>query len=82
MINNNLSDYLVKSKYSTVLQTALYPGYGMEWSGNFGVEYGRCQNGMEDFKNGMEDNFPYFHTNSILDFAHGIYRKMYTDMDN
>ena len=22
-------------------------------------------NGMEDFKNGMEDNLPYFHTNSI-----------------
>ena len=32
-------------------------------------------NGMEDFKNGMEDNLPYFHTNSILDFAIGIYRK-------
>ena len=41
---------------------------GMEWNGNFGMEYGRCQNGMEDFKNGMEDNLPYFHTNSILDF--------------
>ena len=24
MINNNLSDYLVKSKYNKVLQTALY----------------------------------------------------------
>ena len=35
----------------------------MEWNGNFGMEYGRCQNGMEDFKNGMEDNLPYqFHT--------------------
>ena len=39
-------------------------------------------NGMEDFKNGMEDNLPYFHTNSILDFAHGIYRKIYTCGDN
>ena len=39
-------------------------------------------NGMEDFKNGMEDNLPYFHTNSILDFAHGIDRKMYADSDN
>ena len=29
-------------------------------------------NGMEDFKNGMEDNLPYFHTNSILDFVHCI----------
>ena len=26
-------------------------------------------NGMEDFKNGMEDNLPYFHTNSILDLC-------------
>ena len=35
----------------------------MEWNGNFGMEYGRCQNGMEDFKNGMEDYLPYqFHT--------------------
>ena len=43
----------------------------MEWNENFGMEYGRCQNGMEwngmeDFKNGMEDNQssnPYqFHT--------------------
>ena len=36
--------------------------YGMERK--FGMEYGRCQNGMEDFKNGM------------LDFAHAIYRKI------
>ena len=58
---------------------------GMEWNGNFGMEYGRCQNemkwnGMEDFKNGMEDNLPYFHTNSILDFEHCIYRKIHTDV--
>ena len=39
-------------------------------------------NVMEDFKNGMEDNLPHFNTNSILDFAHGIYRKIYTDSDN
>ena len=38
-------------------------------------------NGMEDFKNGMEDNLPYFHTNSILHFAQGIYRKIYMDSD-
>ena len=55
---------------------------GMEWSGNFGMDYGKCLNGMEDFKNEMKDNLPYFHTNSVLDFAHGIYRKMYTDSDN
>ena len=36
--------------------------YG-RWNGNFDTEYGRCQNGMEDFKNEMEDNLPYqFHT--------------------
>ena len=47
-------------------------GHGMEWNGkwngmdgNFGMEYGRYQNGMEDFKNGMEDNLLYFHTNEI-----------------
>ena len=32
--------------------------------------------GMEDFKNGMENNLPYFHTNSVLDFSHDIYRKI------
>ena len=40
------------------------------------------RNGMEDFKNGKEDNLPYFHTNSRLDFAHGNYRRIYTDNDN
>ena len=48
---------------------------GIEWNGNFGMEYGRCQNGMEDFKNGIEDNLPYFHTNSILDFVQCMYKK-------
>ena len=55
---------------------------GIEWNGNFVMEYGRCHNGMEDFKNGMEDNLPYFYTNFILDFAHFTYRKMNTDSDN
>ena len=58
---------------------------GMEWNGNFDMEYGRCQNGIkwiEDFKNGMEDNLPYFHTNSILNFAIGIHKKIYTDSGN
>ena len=53
-----------------------------KWNRNFGMEYGRCQNEMEDFKNKMEDNLPYFHTNSILDFAIGVYRKIYTDNGN
>ena len=32
-------------------------------------------NRMEDFKNGMEDNLIYFHTDSMLDFVHSIYQK-------
>ena len=50
----------------------------MEWK--FWYRIWKMPNGMEDIKNGMEDNFPYFHTdtNSILDFTHGIYRKIYT----
>ena len=39
-------------------RNCLGPGQGMEWNGNFDMEYGRCQNGMEDLKNGMEDNLP------------------------
>ena len=39
-------------------------------------------NGMEDFKNEMEDNLPHFRTNFMLDFAHGIYRKIYTESDD
>ena len=31
---------------------------------------------MKDFKNGMEDNLPYFKANSMLDFDDGIYRKI------
>ena len=31
---------------------------------------------MEDFKNRMEDNLPYFLTNAILDFVHCIYSKI------
>ena len=38
----------------------------MEWKGNF--------------KNEMEDNLPYFHTNFILDFVHCILRKIHTDV--
>ena len=37
---------------------------------------------MKDFKNEMEDNLPYSHTNSTLDFANGIYREIYADSDN
>ena len=46
------------------------------------ILYGRRQNGMEDyFKNGMEDNSPYFHTNSVPDFVHGMYGKVCMDSD-
>ena len=47
------------------------------------MEYGTCQNrnGVKDFKNGMEDNVPYFHTNSILDFVHCIHKKIHTDVE-
>ena len=37
-------------------------------------------NGMEDFKNEMKDNLPYFHTNFTLDFVDCIYRKIHTDV--
>ena len=37
-------------------------------------------NGMEDFKNEMEDNLSYFQTNFILDFVHCIYKKIHTDV--
>ena len=55
----------------------------MEWNGTEILVWKMPEwNGIEDFKNGMEDNLSYFDTNSTLDFAHGIYRKIYTDSDN
>ena len=67
-------------KCNNNIQSTTKACYEMERNGNFGMKYGRCQNGMEDFKNGMEDNLPYFHTNSILDFVRCIYRKIHTDV--
>ena len=59
--------------------------YGMEdgikWNRNFGMEYGRCQNRMEWKILRMEWK-AIFHTNSMLDFAHSIYRKISTDSDS
>ena len=55
---------------------------GMERKFRYGIWKMPEWNGMEDFKNGMEDSLPYFHTNSTSDFAHGIYRKIYMDSDN
>ena len=44
----------------------------MEWNGTeisvWNMEDARME-WNEDFKNGMEDNLPYFHTNSILDLC-------------
>ena len=68
--------------YAYVLSRAWYGMEdGIEWKGNFGMEYGRCQNGMKWKISRMEWK-TIFHTNPILDFAHGIYRKMYIDSDN
>ena len=56
----------------------------MEWNGKWnemerkfrcGIWKMPTWNGMQDFKNGMEDNLPYFHTNSIQHVAHSIYKK-------
>ena len=55
---------------------------GMERKFRYGIWKMPEWNGMEEFKNGIEDNLPYLHTNSVLDFPHGICRKIYTDSDN
>ena len=47
----------------------------MEQKFRYGIWKTPKWNGMEDFKNEMEDNLPYFHTNFILDFVHCIYKK-------
>ena len=60
---------------------ALSTVHGMKWNRDFGMRYGRCSNGMEDFKNGMEDSLSYFHTNCLPNFDHDICRKIYTDSD-
>ena len=50
---------------------------GMERKFRYGIWKMPEWNGMENFKNSKENNLPYFHTNSIQNFAHGIYRKIY-----
>ena len=50
---------------------------GMERKFRYGIWKMPEWNGMEDFKNGMEDNLPYFHTNSILDFVHFLQKNTY-----
>ena len=53
---------------------------GMEQKFRYGIWMMPEWNEMEDFKNGMEDNLPYFHTNFILDLVHCIHRKIHTDV--
>ena len=65
----------------------------MEWNGKWnGIENGMERkfrygiwkmpewNGPEDFKNGTEDNLPFFHTNSILNFVQCIHKKILIDV--
>ena len=40
---------------------------GMERKFRYGIWKMPEWNGKEDFKKGMEDNLPYFHTNFVLD---------------
>ena len=49
--------------------------YGMEKNVNFGMEYGKCQKWM-DWKISRMEWKTIFHTNSLLGFAQGIYRKI------
>ena len=49
----------------------------MEWKENFGTEYRRCQNRMK-WKISRIEWKTIFHNDSILNFAHVIYRKKYT----
>ena len=53
---------------------------GMERKFRYGIWKMPEWNEMEDFKNGMEGNLSHFHTNSILNFVHCIYAKIYTDV--
>ena len=50
---------------------------GMEQKFRYGIWKMPQWNGMEDFKNGMEDNLPYFHTNSKLNFVHFLQKNTY-----
>ena len=64
------------------LQALVRAWYEMERKFRYGIWNMPEWNGKKDFKNGMEDNLPYFHTNSILGFANSIYKRIYTDSDN
>ena len=53
---------------------------GIELKFRYGIWKMPEWNRMEDFKNEMEDNLPYFQSNIILDFVHCIFRKIHTDV--
>ena len=73
---------LYYANYYTILATIHGPMPPPKYAPGYGIWKMPERNGMEDFKNAMKDNLPYFHTNSILDFPQGIYRKIYTESDN
>ena len=86
LLNRGLE--IASPTWSTDCINGLY-GQGMVWNGmengmerkfRYGIWKKPEWNGMEDFKNGMKDNLPYFHTNSILDFVRCIYRKIHADI--
>ena len=74
-----------RSKWLAICQEVdASPNQGMVWNGKWNrmerkSRYGIWNmpewNGIEDLKNRMEDNLPFFHINSILYFVHCIYRK-------
>ena len=53
---------------------------GIEQKFQYGIWKMPGWNGMEHFKNGMEEFLQYFLANSILDFVYCIYRKIHTDV--
>ena len=45
----------------------------MEWKFRYGIWKMQEWKGMEEFKNGMEDNLPYFHTRLCALYLQKIY---------
>ena len=77
--HSGTDELCIIKKVHTQQQEMVWNGMenGMERKFRYGIWKMPEWNGMEDFKNRMEDNF---HTNSILDFVHCIYRKIHTDV--
>ena len=74
------------SSYNTDIKEGVRTaGHGMEWNGTeisvWNMEDARMEwNGRFQEWNGRQFSILYFHTNSILDFMHCIYRKIHTDV--